>query len=123
MGCLIITEWLYIALKLLHVSICFDRFHKYCRYPSPPSHAFLAVPMHRFIPVDFMVGRRVLQRWLLQAAETQASRLQRPVPICQPSVDVSERVTQTFTDSDPARIFPHDTASSGRAPESEPSNS
>jgi hypothetical protein len=29
----------------------------------------------------------------------------------------------TFTDSEPARIFPHETASSGRAPESEPSNS
>jgi hypothetical protein len=29
----------------------------------------------------------------------------------------------TFTDSVPARIFPHETASSGRAPESEPSNS
>jgi len=30
---------------------------------------------------------------------------------------------RTFTDSEPARIFPHETASSGRAPESEPSNS
>lgn len=29
----------------------------------------------------------------------------------------------TLTDSEPARIFPHDIASSGRAPESDPSNS
>jgi hypothetical protein len=35
-------------------------------------------------------------------------------------IDVEEH---TFTDSEPIRIFPHETASSGRAPESEPSNS
>ena len=32
-------------------------------------------------------------------------------------------VTRTFTDSASLRILPQDTASSGRAPESEPSNS
>ena len=38
--------------------------------------------------------------------------------------EVAENATmQTLTDSDPARIFPQEIASSGRAPESEPSNS
>lgn len=36
--------------------------------------------------------------------------------------DLSE-IFLTLTASAPARIFPHETASSGRAPESEPSNS
>jgi hypothetical protein len=36
---------------------------------------------------------------------------------------IHRHARHTFTDSAPARILPHETASSGRAPESEPSNS
>jgi hypothetical protein len=70
-----------------------------------------------------MIGANLEQKLQPQEAEILASRQRTPeVPH---EMLLRDKTTDegTLTDSASARILPQETASSGRAPESEPSNS
>lgn len=69
------------------------------------------------------VDVHLVQMSLLPTMERQAWHRQIPGQIGELMGLHGRRGGHTFTDSESARIFPHETASSGRAPESEPSNS
>ena len=60
---------------------------------------------------------------LLQVMEIRVLHLRIPVRNINHRITNNYHNLQTLIDSDPARILPQETASSGLAPESEPSNS